>query len=58
MEELSYLGENSVQKGQNSVFQKNQKRKKREKCPKIKPVSRWMILRPQGPKILTYLTPE
>ena len=37
MEKLSYFGENSVQKGQNSVFQKNQKRKKRDKCPKIKP---------------------
>ena len=34
---LSYFGENSVQKGQNSVFQKNQKRKKRDKCSKIKP---------------------
>jgi len=38
VEKLSYSGENSVQKGQNSVFQKNQKRKKRGKCPKIKPV--------------------
>ena len=37
VEKLSYFGENSVQKGQNSVFQKNQKRKKRDKCPKIKP---------------------
>ena len=37
MEKLSYFGENSVQKGQNSVFQKNQKREKRGKCPKIKP---------------------
>ena len=36
---LSYFGENSVQKGQNSVFQKNQKRKKRGKCPKIKPAA-------------------
>ena len=31
VEKLSYFGENSV-------FQKNQKRKKRDKCPKIKPV--------------------
>ena len=38
VEKLSYFGENSVQKGQNSVFQKNQKRKKRDKCSKIKPV--------------------
>ena len=54
MEKLSYFGENSVQKGQNSVFQKNQKRKKRDKCSKIKPeeyiqqykfnFSRWSIL--------------
>ena len=31
VEKLSYFGENSVPNCQNSVFQKNQKRKKREK---------------------------
>ena len=44
VEKLGYSGENSVQKGQNSVFQKNKKRKKRDKCPKIKPANCNVVL--------------